>query len=85
MEAAITLRNLLLQQLGRATFETVWRIISDCIDYDATFAPDPVTSQRPLAYSYIRILFTTLAPMMFQLIANEQALNANRSIDEGVA
>ena len=77
-EAALALKAILTAALGKSTFRAIWRFVQDVVDYDATFSANS-TGTRPLAYFFIRIVFTTLAPMLFQLINKEKALNANKA------
>jgi hypothetical protein len=73
-EIARELQVALSSQLNKRTFEAVWKTIASHIDYEATFK-----DHSALPYFFLEVIFFTLAPMMFKLIAKEQELNKDRS------
>jgi hypothetical protein len=73
-EAAAVFKTLIANTLGKATFRAIWRFVASIIDYNASFLPDD-SGVYPLAHFFIRVVLSTMAPMIFRLIKREKALN----------
>ena len=66
------MRNILLPLVIKPTFCAIYSFSLHLVDYDKTFA-----DKNGLPHIFFRLVFTTLAPMMFRLIESERRLNAD--------
>jgi hypothetical protein len=74
MDVAIAreLRAILLPQLTKPTYEACWRFVADLLPWERNFMDKSSTQ-----FFYIRLVFTTLTPLIFQLISKEKELNVD--------
>jgi hypothetical protein len=80
-EAAAVFKTLITNALGKATFRAVWKFVAGIIDYNASFLPDDF-GVYPLAHFFIRVVLSTMAPMILRLIKREKALNEGNEENE---
>ena len=73
-EAAAVFKTLIANTLGKATFRAIWRFVASIINYNASFLPDD-SGVYPLAHFFIRVILSTMTPMILRLIKQEKALN----------
>jgi hypothetical protein len=66
------LRRILLPQLTKPTYEACWRFVADLLLWEQNF-----TDKSSTQFFYIRLVFTTLSPLIFQLISKENELNVD--------
>jgi hypothetical protein len=60
--------------MGKATFRAIWRFVASIINYNTSFLLDD-DSVYPLAHFFIRVVLSTMAPMILRLIKRKKALN----------
>jgi hypothetical protein len=66
------LRGILLPQLTKPTYEACWRFVADLLLWEQNF-----TDKSSTQFFYIRLVFTTLSPLIFKLISKENELNVD--------
>ncbi|KAI1753015.1 hypothetical protein F4782DRAFT_95555 [Xylaria castorea] len=62
-EAQQEYQAIMKTQLTKPTFDSIWRLFSDLLDYETTFH-----DEHGLASFFVRLVFLTLTPMMFRYI-----------------
>jgi hypothetical protein len=70
------LRGILLPQLTKPTYEACWRFVADLLPWEQNF-----TDKSSTQFFYIRLVFTTLSPLIFKLISKENELNVDTPQD----
>jgi len=66
------LRDVLLPQLTKPTYEACWRFVAELLPWEQNFMDKSSTQ-----FFFIRLIFTTLSPLIFRLISKEKELNVH--------
>ena len=61
------LRDVVLPQLTNQTYEACWRFVTELLPWEQNFM-DKFSTQ----FFFIRLVFTTLSPLIFRLISKEE-------------